>query len=110
MISIMDRQEEIFSIQQVSLTLNIPKATLRFWEKELNDIIVPLRTRGGQRRDTLDHISVIDEVKKLRENGKRLSEIKRELGDRISIKHNFSESNKINFLADHIVKIVRSEI
>ena len=106
----MDRQEEIFSIQQVSSKLNLPKATLRFWEKELNGIIVPLRTRGGQRRYTLDHISVIDEVKKLRENGMRLSEIKKYFKNRSMDYDSRSESIEINFLADHIAKIVRSEI
>ena len=106
----MDRQEEPFSIQQVSLTLNIPKATLRFWEKELKDIIVPLRTQGGQRRYTLDQISAIKEVKKMRENGMGLSEIKKHFGSRSKNNDVYSESRAIDFLADHIAKIVRSEI
>ena len=46
----MDQQEQLFTIQQLSKKLNIPKPTLRFWEKELEGIFVPLRTRGGQRR------------------------------------------------------------
>ena len=110
MVSKMDRQEEIFSIQQVSLKLNIPKATLRFWEKELNDIIVPLRTQGGQRRYTLDHISAIKEVKKMRENGMHLSEIKKYFGNRSMNNEEHSEFRTIDFLADHIAEIVRSEI
>ena len=110
MLSKMDRQKEIFSIQQVSLKLNIPKATLRFWEKELNSIIVPLRTQGGQRRYTLDHISTIEEVKKLRENGMHLSEIKRYFKNRSRNYDSRAGSKEIDFLADHIPKIVRSEI
>ena len=110
MVSDMDRQKEMFSIQQVSLKLNIPKATLRFWEKELNTIIVPLRTQGGQRRYTLDQISTIKEVKKMRENGMHLSEIKRYLTNRPMNYDSHSESIEVDFLADHIAKIVRSEI
>ncbi|WP_369707420.1 MerR family transcriptional regulator [Desulfosarcina sp. BuS5] len=34
-------------MQQVSTKLNILKPTLRFWEKEFNGILVPLRTNGG---------------------------------------------------------------
>lgn len=106
----MDREEQIFSIQQVSLKLKIPKATLRFWEKELNDIIVPLRTQGGQRRYTLDQISAVKEIKKMRENGMRLSEIKKYFGNRSINNEAHSEFRAIDFLADHIAKIVRSEI
>jgi DNA-binding transcriptional MerR regulator len=106
----MDQQEQFFSIQQVSLKLKIPKPTLRYWEKELNDIICPLRTHGGQRRYNIEHISVLAKISKLRSKGMSISEIKRELGERILIKDNFSEPNKIDFLADHIAKIVRSEI
>lgn len=110
MVSKMDRQKEIFSIQQVSLKLNIPKATLRFWEKELNDIIVPLRTQGGQRRYTLDHITTIKEVKKLREKGMHLSEIKRYFTNRSKHDDNPLEPIKIDALTDYIAKIVRYEI
>ena len=106
----MGQQEQFFSIQQVSLKLKIPKPTLRYWEKELNNIICPLRTHGGQRRYNIEHISVLAEINKLRNKGLSISEIKRELGERISIKDGISESNMIDFLADHIAKIVRSEI
>jgi DNA-binding transcriptional MerR regulator len=106
----MDEHEEIFSIQQVSLKLNIPKATLRFWEKELNGIIVPLRTRGGQRRYTLDQISAISEVKKMRKSGMRLSEIRRYLANRSMNSSGQSKISPIDSLADHIAEIVRSEI
>lgn len=106
----MDRQEQKLSIQQVSLKLNIPKATLRFWEKELNDIIVPLRTRGGQRRYTPDHILAIEEVKKLRERGMRLCEIKEYFANPSGKNNVHSETMAIELLADRIAKIVRSEI
>lgn len=48
--------------------------TLRFWEKELDGIIVPLRTRGKQRRYGVETASVIEEIKSLREKGMGLAE------------------------------------
>ena len=38
-------------------------ATLRFWEKELGEIIIPLRTPGGQRRYKETHISILEQIK-----------------------------------------------
>ena len=63
------------SIQHLSLKLKIPKPTLRFWEKEFKDILVPLRTKGGQRRYTAENIIIIKQVKRLREKGVSLAEI-----------------------------------
>ena len=56
-----------FTIKQLSEKLNIPKPTLRFWEKELEGILVPLRTPGGQRRYTYIHMTVLEKIKELRE-------------------------------------------
>ncbi len=39
------------TIKEVSELTSIPTHTLRFWEKEFDSILVPLRTPGGQRRD-----------------------------------------------------------
>lgn len=106
----MDQHEQIFTIQQVSLMLRLPKPTLRFWEKEFNDLIVPLRTQGGQRRYTLDHISLIEKIKKLREDGMPIFEIKKYFKNHFRNHDSSSEFEEIDFLADHIAKIVRAEI
>jgi len=58
----------------------VPKPTLRFWEREFEGILVPLRTNGGQRRYTPEHVSVIEEIKMLKKAGLSLVEIKRRLG------------------------------
>ena len=76
----MDIQEQAITIQQVSQKLDIPKPTLRFWEREFEGILVPLRTNGGQRRYAPEHISVIEEIKMLKKSGLSLVEIKRKLG------------------------------
>lgn len=59
----MNRKEHPHTIQQLSAKLNVPKPTLRFWEKEFEGILLPLRTNGGQRRCTSEHVSVIEEIK-----------------------------------------------
>ncbi len=74
----MNRQESLFTIQQVSTKLNIPKPTLRFWEKELDGILIPIRTLGKQRRYNLEHLAIIGMVRELREKGMGLAEIKKQ--------------------------------
>jgi len=106
----MDRQEQPLDIQQVSLKLKIPKPTLRFWEREFEGILVPLRTKGGQRRYTLEHISIIKEIKNLRSKGKSLAEIKRKLSNSRKVQGDNSDSNRIDFLANRVADIVKAEV
>ncbi|MBW2631807.1 MAG: MerR family transcriptional regulator [Deltaproteobacteria bacterium] len=75
-----DNKEGLISIQEVSGLLKVSKPTLRFWGKEFDGILMPMRTRGGQRRYTAENIAVIEEIKKLKKRGMNLPEIKRELG------------------------------
>ena len=110
MVSKMDRQEQIFSIQQVSSRLNIPKATLRFWEKELDGIIVPIRTQGGQRRYTVEHISIIKDIVNLKKRKMRLTEIKRKISNIKKFQNDNSNFDKVDLLADHVAEIVRAVV
>jgi DNA-binding transcriptional MerR regulator len=104
----MDRQEKLLSIEEVSLQLSIPKHTLRFWEKAFEGVFVPERTRGGQRRYTLENIATIGQIKELRRKGMRLSDIKREFGN--NHKGDFLNSGKVDFLANRVAEIVRAEV
>lgn len=106
----MDRQEQPVSIQHLSLRLKIPKSTLRFWERELEGILVPLRTKGGQRRYTPEHISIIKEIKNLRSKGESLAEIKRKLSNSRKVQGDNSDSNRIDFLANRVADIVKAEV
>jgi DNA-binding transcriptional MerR regulator len=102
-----EKQEKLLSIEKVSLQLKIPKPTLRFWEKEFKEILVPLRTNGGQRRYTTENITVIEKIKELREEGKRLSEIKREINNSCKVSH---ELSAVNLLAERIAEVVKTEV
>jgi UDP-N-acetylglucosamine 4,6-dehydratase len=106
----MDKRDHLFTIQQLSHKLNIPKPTLRYWEKEFSGILVPLRTRGGQRRYTRRHITVIEEINSLRKRGKSLNEIRSRLTETPVWGSGSQEPWSIDFLADRIAEIVRSEI
>ncbi len=100
-----------FTIQKVSQKLKVSKHTLRFWEKELDGIIVPLRTQGGQRRYTPEHLIVIKEIKRLKSKGFSLAEINRKLGkSRTLTMGNLSSSERIGHLADEVAEVVRSAV
>jgi DNA-binding transcriptional MerR regulator len=98
------------SIQQVSERLGIPKHTLRFWEKELEGVIVPNRTNGKQRRYTLEDLLVIQEVKSLKDQGFKLLEIKMKLNNRSSFSLNNSIGEHVDQLANRIADLVRLAI
>jgi DNA-binding transcriptional MerR regulator len=91
--------------------LDLTKSTLRFWEKELEGIIVPLRTDGGQRRYTPKHLFIIEEIKRLKDKGLSLTTIRNRLEttDHPILGTN-TNPDKIDLLADHVAEKVRSAI
>ncbi len=106
----MEKQDKLYTIQQLSQRLDIPKPTLRFWERELDGIIDPIRTNGGQRRYRHEHIQVIEEIKSLQENGMSLSEIKEILANADITCMRDPELKNVDILASRIAKIVKEEI
>lgn len=104
----MEEKNQLFTILQVSEKLRVPPHTLRFWEKELNGLLVPLRTQGGQRRYTPQNLAVLEEVKRCRESGLSLPEIIARIhpcGEAESL-----PSQKINLLATRVAEAVKNEV
>jgi DNA-binding transcriptional MerR regulator len=101
---------QTLTIQEVSRRLNVSKHTLRFWEKELEGLLVPLRSRGGQRRYTQEHLLLIQEIKALKQRGLRLAEIKLQFSGRNDPKAEKSIEQKIDHIAEHVAEIVRAAI
>ncbi len=99
---------QLFTIAKISEMVKVPKHTLRFWEREFNGSIVPLRTQGGQRRYTSENVAVIEMIKRLREKGLSLSEIKRTLGN--GGKDGKSSKSKIDLLANRVAEVVKTEV
>jgi len=106
----MDSTDRLFTIQQLSRKLNVPKPTLRYWENELKGLLVPLRSKGGQRRYTFEHVELIKQILFLKSQGYRLADIKVKLGQTHEHHHTIAPSIPIDSLADRIAQVVRLEI
>jgi DNA-binding transcriptional MerR regulator len=98
------------SIQEISARSGISKHTLRFWEKELSGVIVPLRTKGGQRRYTFEHVLVVEEIKRLKGKGYSLDDIKRDLNGRFSSEVDRLDDQGADVLAKKIAEMVRAAV
>ncbi|RJR15171.1 MAG: MerR family transcriptional regulator [Nitrospiraceae bacterium] len=60
----------VFSIHEVSQITGVNAYTIRFWEKDFNEFIKPVRTPGGQRRYCRKDIEFIKRIKHLRYSDK----------------------------------------
>ena len=98
------------TIQQASQRLKVTKHTLRFWEKELDGLIVPLRTQGGQRLYTSEHLFIIEEIKRLKRKGLSLVHIKNKLDNSYNAEEDNSNPQRIDLLADQVAEMVKSAI
>ena len=101
---------KLFSIQEVSNKVNVPKSTLRYWEKEFHGILVPTRTEGGQRRYEVEHLVILEEIKSLKKKGESIAEIRNKLHRDYQMKVGGSDSETIDRLAKQIAEILRDEI
>jgi DNA-binding transcriptional MerR regulator len=101
-----------FTIQEVSDRLGLPKSTLRYWEKELEDHIKPKRTPGGQRRYAMGHIDFFKRVLAMKNSGMTLRKIKRALAcppDRKPLMGSAGDTS-IDSLAQRIAELVKREV
>ena len=105
-----NQSEQLLTIQQISLKLNIPKSTLRFWEKELNGLIMPIRTSGGQRRYSLINLSLIGKVKEFRDMGMSLAEIKGRLQGDNQFVVNTPSLDNFDRLAERVAELIKKEV
>ena len=106
----LDKIEPLFTIQQISRRLGIPKSTLRFWEKELDGFILPLRTSGGQRRYGHEDLSTIGRVKELRTNGMSLTEIKCHLQMDSQAGARSRQLGNVDLLAERLAAVIKAEV
>lgn len=58
------KEKFFYSIKEVSEILNIPKSTLRFWEKSFKEIS-PQRTSGKRRLYKIEDIEILQRIKHL---------------------------------------------
>ena len=86
------------------------KHTLRFWEKELSGTIVPQRTRGGQRRYSIKHILIVEEIKRLKSQGLSLTQIRQRLNNNRGMTDNNKDLQNVEGLAEQIAEIVKQAL
>lgn len=55
----------LMSIREVSALTGVPPHTLRFWEKQMPDVLNPERTPGGQRRYSREMAERVRAIKRL---------------------------------------------
>lgn len=72
--------EAQYSISQVNALTGVPKTTIRFWEKEFNDFLQPMRTSGNQRRYGPGDVETIAKISHLVNNdGYTLDGVRRKM-------------------------------
>ena len=96
-----------YSIGEVAKMFSVNTSLIRFWEKEFEGILVPSRTNGGQRRYNEEHISVIENIKRLKEQGIHLSRIKEKLSNK---ENHPNTTGGIDLLAQRVGEIVKHEV
>jgi len=73
-------EENLYSIAQVNAITGVAKPTIRFWEKQFNEFLNPLRTEGNQRRYSRINIETIERINYLvREEGYTLEGARKKL-------------------------------
>ncbi len=106
----MEDGKRYFTISQFSRMLDISGPTLRFWESEFAGIFTPLRTPGGQRRYTDEHIHILEKIVSMKKEGLKLTEIRAEML-RVPLPGNPDMSlDKVDILAERISRAVKNEI
>ncbi|MCX6640084.1 MAG: MerR family transcriptional regulator [bacterium] len=96
-------EDTLYSIAQVNAITGVAKPTIRFWEKEFQEFLRPLRTQGNQRRYSRDDIDVIEKINDLvRVEGFTLEGARRKLDNELQREpHNAAqEVDQLAKLAD----------
>jgi DNA-binding transcriptional MerR regulator len=101
---------KLMSIREVSARTGVPPHTLRFWEKEMPNILCPKRTSGGQRRYDSEMTERVRMIKRLSDEKRySLATIREYLGaeERLS-QCRPSSHNRVH--AERVVELIVDEI
>ena len=85
-----------YSISQVNALTGVPKSTIRFWEKEFKNFLIPLRTAGNQRRYDREAVEIIENINRLvNVEGYTLDGAKRQLRNANGDRENLEDNSKV---------------
>jgi DNA-binding transcriptional MerR regulator len=96
-------EETLYSIAQVNALTGVAKPTIRFWEREFQEFLKPLRTQGNQRRYSRNDIETIEKINDLvRVEGFTLEGARKKLDleSHLEAKNVFPETDQLAKLAD----------
>jgi DNA-binding transcriptional MerR regulator len=100
----------LFTIQQISQKCDVPKSTLRFWEKRLDPLFSLIRSPGGQRRYVQEHIDLIGRIKQLQADGLSLHAMRQTLEQTMSPEPEPTAVVGLDRLADRVAGLVKEEV
>ena len=82
-------------IKDIGLRLEVPVSTIRYWQQEFTDLILPQRTEGGQRRYSEEEFALFARIKTLvYGQGKSLAEAKEAIQNHTSPKDDIDWSQQ----------------
>ena len=102
--------EQLFTIHQASQKCNLPKSTLRFWERRFSPFLNPIRSSGGQRRYSNKHLSIIDRIRVLKKQGFGLDEVHHALTQDQAAAVKPAAVVGLEHLADRVAGLVKQEV
>jgi len=102
--------EQLFTIHQASQKCNLPKSTLRFWERRFSPFLNPVRSAGGQRRYSNKHLSIIDRIQILKKQGLGLDEVRHALTQEQIANVKPVAVVGLEHLADRVAGLVKQEV
>ncbi len=113
-----DGNDGFMSIRDVSALTGVPPHTLRFWEKEMPNILRPQRTSGGQRRYDSEMAERIKTIKRLSDEKRySLATIRAYLsaGERLSQSrpspgNNIHAERAIQLIIDEITDVLKEKL
>ncbi|MCU0602291.1 MAG: helix-turn-helix domain-containing protein [Desulfobacterales bacterium] len=102
--------ERLFTIHQASRQSDVSRSTLRYWERRFTPFLNPIRSPGGQRRYTQEHLGIIARIKALKKQGLGLDEVRHALvQDRVALIQPRGGGG-LEHLADRVAGLVKQEV
>ncbi len=108
----------LMSIREVSALTGAPPHTLRFWEKQMPDVLMPERTPGGQRRYSRQTIERVRAIKRLSDEKKfSLASIRSRLsGDNglaqpaLDLDRRVSAERAVDLIVDEVAGMLKEKL
>jgi DNA-binding transcriptional MerR regulator len=100
----------LFTIKQVSAQCGVSGSTLRFWEKKFPGLLAPVRSHGGQRRYSAQHLAIIRRIKQLKDEGMSLDSIQDTIRLEAIIGPGLDSAAKVEVIAERVAGLVKTEV